>query len=83
MAVGRLARLPGQLPGHGDLHQHRHRPRLGRAPRVALGGRGPFRRFKDTLAGWPDEEDRWYGWSEERRLGRAREWLANAGYTAG
>ncbi len=46
---------------------------------AALSGRGPFRWFKNTVAAWPDELERWYGWSEERRLGRARKWLADAG----
>jgi hypothetical protein len=50
---------------------------------AALGGRGPFRRFKNTLAAWPDELERWYGWSEERRMGRARKRLADAGHTPG
>lgn len=41
----------------------------------------PFRRFKDTLAEWPDLLDAWYAFSEERELGRARAWLADEGYT--
>jgi hypothetical protein len=54
----------------------------GRANRLsmAISGRGPFRRFKDVLAGWPDDLERWYAFSEERRMGRARVWLAEAGY---
>lgn len=57
----------------------------GRADRltIAIDGRGAFRRFKDTIASWPDEEDRWYRFSNERRRGRARGWLAGAGYRAG
>jgi hypothetical protein len=47
----------------------------------AIDGRAPFRRFKDALAGWPGELDRWLAFSEERRLGRARAYLAEAGYT--
>ncbi len=56
---------------------------LARRLDTALGGRRPFRHWKDALSAWPDELERWYGWSEERRIGRAREWLADAGYTAG
>jgi hypothetical protein len=54
----------------------------GRADRlsIVINGRGAFRRFKDTIARWPDEENRWYRFSEERCRGRAREWLAVAGY---
>lgn len=31
---------------------------------------------------WPGELERWYGFSEERQRGRARAWLADAGYGA-
>jgi hypothetical protein len=47
---------------------------------VAIQGRGAFRRFKDLLGRTPDELDRWFAFSEERQRGRARAWLANAGY---
>lgn len=54
----------------------------GRAERLAraIDGRGAFRRFKDELARWPGELERWYGLSEERQRGRARSWLTAAGY---
>jgi Uncharacterised protein family (UPF0158) len=54
----------------------------GRAERLAsaIRGRGAFRRFKDELARWPGELERWYAFSEERQRGRARSWLAAAGY---
>lgn len=42
---------------------------------AAITGRGAFRRFKDELARWPGELERWYALSEERQLGRARSWL--------
>ncbi len=47
---------------------------------IAIEGRGAFRRFKQTLARWPEEEHRCNRFSEERRRGRARAWLADAGY---
>ena len=47
---------------------------------TAIEGRGAFRRFKDELARWPGELERWYALSEERQLGRARSWLTAAGY---
>jgi hypothetical protein len=47
---------------------------------IAISGRGAFRRFKDVLAGWPGELERWYLFSDERQRGRARAWLAAAGY---
>ena len=54
----------------------------GRAERLAtaIRGRGGFRRFKDELARWPGELERWCALSEERELGRARSWLTAAGY---
>ncbi len=53
-----------------------------RAERLAraIAGRGAFRRFKDELARWPGELERWYALSEDRQRGRARAWLAAAGY---
>jgi hypothetical protein len=54
----------------------------GRADRlgIAIDGPGAFRRFKDTISRWPDEQERWYRFSDERKRGRAREWLSLAGY---
>jgi hypothetical protein len=48
----------------------------------AIEGKGAFRRFKDTISDWPDEQERWYRFSDERRRGRARAWLSDAGYRA-
>jgi Uncharacterised protein family (UPF0158) len=47
---------------------------------IAISGQGAFRRFKDVLARWPGELDRWHAFSAERQRGRARAWLADAGY---
>lgn len=47
---------------------------------IAIQGRGAFRRFKDVLARWPGELERWFAFSEDRQRGRARAWLAGAGY---
>jgi hypothetical protein len=54
----------------------------GRAERLAIAirGRGAFRRFKGELACWSGELERWRAFSEERQRGRARSWLAAAGY---
>ncbi len=46
----------------------------------AIAGRGAFRRFKDELARWPGELERWFGVSEERPRARARSGLAAAGH---
>ncbi len=47
---------------------------------VAIDGRGAFRRFKDSISRWPDDQERWYRFCDERRRGRARQWLSFAGY---
>ncbi|MBV9945163.1 MAG: hypothetical protein JO262_23770 [Solirubrobacterales bacterium] len=54
----------------------------GRAERLAIAirGRGAFRRFKDDLARSRGELERWHTFSAERQRGRARSWLASAGY---
>jgi len=54
----------------------------GRADRLAIAieGRGAFRRFKDVLARWPGELERYFAFSDERHRGRARAWLADEGY---
>lgn len=46
----------------------------------AIDGKGAFRRFRITLESWPELENSWYRYDEERWRGRAREWLADAGY---
>jgi hypothetical protein len=47
---------------------------------VAIEGRGAFRPFRDVLDRWPDLAEQWYAFSDDRRIDRAREWLADAGY---
>lgn len=50
---------------------------------IAIQGRGAFRRFKDVLARDPGELERWFAFCDERERGRARAWLADAGYAVG
>lgn len=47
----------------------------------ALDGRGAFRRFRDRLFEHEELVTRWRAFSQERERGRARAWLADAGYT--
>jgi Uncharacterised protein family (UPF0158) len=47
---------------------------------IAIRGKGAFGRFKDVLSRWPDELQRYFLFSGERQRGRARAWLAAAGY---
>lgn len=58
-------------------------PGLAERLRIAINGRGAFRRFKDELGRSPGELARWQALSEERQRGRARSWLAAAGYRVG
>lgn len=44
---------------------------------VALRGRGVFRRFKDVLAGYPRERERWFAFHDERVREAMLEWLAD------
>ena len=46
----------------------------------ALEGKGAFRRFRNQLGRYPDLEQRWYAFSDERRRGRARARLAQSGF---
>jgi hypothetical protein len=69
----------GSRPGFRDMAEfletvadERLATRLDRA----LGGRGAFRRFKDELADVPDELARFHRFTDDRRRGRARQWLA-------
>jgi hypothetical protein len=47
---------------------------------IAISGKGAFRRFKDVLSRWPEELQRYFLFINERQVGRARAWLAEAGY---
>ncbi|MDT9699644.1 UPF0158 family protein [Streptomyces sp. P17] len=48
--------------------------------RIAVGGRGAFRRFKDVLARDERSWSRYHRFRDERQRGRARAWLAEEGY---
>lgn len=65
-----------------DFAQTRKDPRLVGMLDVALDGAGAFRRFKNVLLDWPHDRDEWFAFSDDRRRGRARAWLAEAGYRA-
>jgi hypothetical protein len=56
--------------------------RLAQLLDVALDGAGAFRRFKSVLEDWSAEREGYYRFSDERRRGRARAWLAEQGYRA-
>jgi len=43
--------------------------------KVAIDGKGAFRRFKDVLARYPEERERWFKFKDDRVRERALEWL--------
>lgn len=43
--------------------------------RVAIQGRGAFRRFKDVLYGYPREQERWFNFSDAQMQRRVLDWL--------
>jgi hypothetical protein len=49
--------------------------RLRDALDFALGGRHPFRAFKDVLLGFPQERERWFAFHDARLRQRVLEWL--------
>lgn len=55
-------------------------PHLAELLRVAIQGRGAFRRFRNVLARADEEFTRWHVFADERQRGRARAWLADEGY---
>jgi len=46
---------------------------------VAIDGKGAFRRFKDVLARYPEERERWFRFKDEQMQKRALEWLDDIG----
>ncbi|NCL76583.1 hypothetical protein AIIKEEIJ_04064 [Rhodococcus sp. YH1] len=73
----------GSRPGYRDMEVFLDSvadPALAEQLRIALGGRGAFRRFKDVLSQSPNEFHRYRLFSDERRAGRARAWLTDQGY---
>lgn len=65
-----------------DFAESRTDPRLVDKLEVALNGRGAFRRFKNVLMDYPADRAEWFAFSDDRQRGRARAWLADAGYRA-
>ncbi|MGH3452281.1 MAG: UPF0158 family protein, partial [Haloechinothrix sp.] len=72
----------GSGPGYGDMRDFigtvTDDALAGRLS-VAIQGKGAFRRFKDTLCANEYWWGAWLTFSDERQLGRARWWLADAG----
>ena len=56
-----------------------HHRRAADRPVQQIGGRGAFRRFKDTLFEFPELRDTWFRFRDVRARRRAVSWLAEAG----
>ena len=52
---------------------------LGELLEVAITGKGAFRRFKDVLAHYAEERERWFHFKDDRLMERALEWLEDIG----
>jgi predicted nucleotidyltransferase len=67
--------------GYHDMEDFIERVRDTRARDLlerAIGGRGAFRRFKDTLLEFPELREAWFRFHDARTERRAIEWLADA-----
>jgi hypothetical protein len=76
----------GSSAGYRDMQEFVagiHHPDLAERLERAIHGRGAFRKFRDALHRHPDLERRWLTFSDDRRRGRARAWLSDAGYAVG
>jgi len=54
-------------------------PRLKARLEHAIHKRGAFRNFKDALAAYPAEQERWFAFKKARMLGHVLAWLADEG----
>lgn len=61
----------------GDFIARVRDPRARQLLERAIGGRGAFRRFKDTLFEFPDLRQAWFAFHDARMERRALEWLAD------
>jgi len=52
---------------------------VGDALARALGGRRPFRRFKDVLEGHAAEREAWFAFEDEKIKGAIEEWVKDSG----
>jgi hypothetical protein len=72
----------GARAGYRDMERFiadRVPPAIAPALTDAISGKGAFARFRARIA-QSELEDSWHRYSEERWSGRARSWLADAGY---
>ena len=58
-------------------------PHLRELLEVALDGRGAFRRFRDVLARYPDERERWFEFRDDETRRQIDAWLEAVGVLGG
>ena len=46
---------------------------------TAINGKGAFHRFKDVLAHYPEERERWFRFKDDKMKERVLEWLNDIG----
>jgi hypothetical protein len=72
----------GSHEGYRDMEEfieivaHQH---LRDSLEVAINGKGAFRRFKDVLARYPEAQEEWFRFKDDRLMERALEWLEDIG----
>jgi len=59
----------------GSVKNRRLREKL----EIALDGKGAFRRFKNVIADYPDEEKRWFAFKDKKLREEVVEWLNDLG----
>jgi len=82
----RYEKVPKAEPheGYGDMQdfiatvEDEH---LAELLEVAINGKGAFRRFKEVLARYPEQEERWFRFKDDRMQERALEWLDDINVT--
>lgn len=77
---GRYVEVPGATSreGFGDLQdfiQTVEDEDLREKLRIAIDGKGAFRRFKNVLVKYPEERKRWFEFKDERIKKRVVDWL--------
>lgn len=84
---GQYVRIPERSPGNvfaamKSFVDQVENPELADELRLALDGKGAFRRFKDALDPFPKERKLWYGFSAKAAKKDIEAWLGEAGIVA-
>jgi len=84
----RYVRIPERNPRYGydtmkTFTETLEDETLRESLQVLLNGKNAFRRFKDTLAPYPKERKRWYGFNAKASRNEIRTWLKSIGLDTG